>query len=147
LRVTSRGLGDVYKRQSPTSLERPRMMPSRSFGLDSWSVRGCVLAVIIVAACSMSGFGTAFAQKEKPTHTSEERAQSLSGLKQAFSGSLVDVYFEMGELESQKPGLAGVKFVDVVDVTGKELLRFERSGDSWLIDPDTVFAYKLHKSK
>ena len=123
------------------------MNRSRSFGLDSWPVRSGLLAVALVAACSLSGFGTVFAQKEKPTHTSEERAQSLAGLKQAFAGSLVDLYFEMGELESQKPGLAGIKFSDVVDVTGKELLRFKRSGESWLIDPDTVFAYKVHKSK
>ena len=53
----------------------------------------------------------------------------------------------MGDLESLNPGLADVKFVDAVDVTGKELLRFERSGESWLIDPDTVFAYRMKKGK
>jgi hypothetical protein len=68
-------------------------------------------------------------------------------LKQSLGGGQVDLYFEMGELESLKPGLAGVKFVDVVDVAGKDLLHFERTGDSWLIDPDTVFVYKLHKGK
>ena len=60
---------------------------------------------------------------------------------------MIDLYFQMEELESKKPGLTGVKFIDVVDVTGKELLHFESSGDAWLIDPDTVFIYKLHKSK
>lgn len=65
----------------------------------------------------------------------------------AFGGSQIDVYFEMGDLESLKPGLADVKFMDAVDVTGKELLRFERGGESWLIDPDTVFAYRMKKGK
>ncbi len=53
----------------------------------------------------------------------------------------------MGELESRKPGLAGVKFINAVDVTGKELLPFERSGESRLIDLDTDFAYRLHNGK
>lgn len=93
------------------------------------------------------GLQSAFAQKEKSTSTAEAHSREVTSLKQAFGSSSVDVFFEMGELEAMKPGLAGVKLVDAVDVTGKELLRFERSGDSWLIDPDIVFAYHLHKAK
>ena len=113
----------------------------------SWTVRVCAVTAIAVAVCGAWGFQAAFAQKDKPVHTTEDRARDVTGLKQAFGGSPVDLYFEMGELTALKPGLAGVKFVDVVDVTGKELLRFEHAGDSWLIDPDTVFAYHMHKSK
>ena len=123
------------------------MTTSSPASIGSWTIRLGAVAVIAVVVSSMSGFGTALAQKEKPVHSSEERAQNVTNLKQAFGGFQIDLFFEMGELESQKAGLTGVKFVDVIDVTGKELLRFERSGDSWLIDPDTVFAYKLHKAK
>lgn len=105
------------------------------------------MSAVAIAVWGACGFQSAFAQKEKPVHTSEEHAREVTSLKQAFGNAQVDLFFEMGELESQKPGLASVKFVDAVDVTGKELLRFERAGDSWLVDPDTVFAYKLHKSK
>ena len=114
---------------------------------SSLMMRICAIPALAIAACGVWGLPSAFAQKEKPAHTSEDRARDVTSLKQAFGGSQVDLFFEMGELESQKPGLANVKFVDAVDVTGKELLRFERTGDSWLIDPDTVFAYKLHKAK
>ena len=113
----------------------------------SWTVRIGSVAITALAISAAFGLGTAFAQKDKPTHTNEDHARDVTNLKQAFGTQQIDLYFEMGELESQKPGLSGVKFIDVVDVTGKELVRFERSGDSWLIDPDTVFAYRLHKSK
>ena len=85
---------------------------------------------------------------EKHVHSAEEHARGVTALKLAFGNSQIDVYFEMGEIETLKPGLADVKFVDAVDVTGKELLRFEQaSGDSWLIDPDTVFTYRMRKAK
>ena len=123
------------------------MPPSQSSWFASWSVRFLALAVIASAVYGASGFGVVLAQKERPAHTDEDRARDATNLKQAFAGLQIDLYFEMGELESSKPALSNVKFVDVVDVTGKELLRFEHSSESWLIDPDTVFAYKLHKSK
>lgn len=103
--------------------------------------------VVALALGSVWSLQTAFAQKEKTPATPEAHSREVTSLKQAFGSSTVDLFFEMGELELLKPGLSGVKLVDAVDVTGKELLRFERSGDSWLIDPDTVFAYHLHKAK
>jgi hypothetical protein len=114
---------------------------------STWTIRFGAMAIIAITVLAVSGWQSAFAQKEKGAHSSEDHAREVTSLKQAFGNTQVDLFFEMGELESQKPGLASVKFVDAVDVTGKELLRFERAGDSWLIDPDTVFAYKLHKSK
>jgi len=125
------------------------MTDTASTRLPSWSIRLGALSALAIAIWGLWGFQMAFAQKDKdkPAHTSEEHVRETTNLKQAFGGVQIDVFFEMGELETQKPGLAGLKFVDAVDVTGKELLRFERSGDSWLIDPDTVFAYHLHKPK
>lgn len=114
---------------------------------SSWAVRCSLLAIIAVSAFSLSGWNTVSAQKDKPVVSDEERAQNVSSLKKAFGGMQIDLFFEMGELETRKPGISGVKFVDVVNVTGKELLQFENAGDSWLIDPDTVFVYKLHKAK
>jgi len=111
---------------------------------NSRTIAGLIAALVLGSAWSLQ---TAFAEKEKSPSTAETRARDVTSLKQAFGNATVDLFFEMGELESLKPGLAGVKLVDAVDVTGKELLRFERSGDSWLIDPDTVFAYHLHKTK
>ena len=123
------------------------MNANHPFRLPSWTIRFCTVAAIAIVVYGAWGFQSAFAQKEKPAHTNEEHVREVTSLKQAFGGSAVDLFFEMGEFDALKPGLAGVKFVDAVDVTGKELLRFERAGDSWLIDPDTVFAYHLHKSK
>lgn len=86
--------------------------------------------------------------KTDAKHDGAEHAADTAALKQAFSGTTVDLYFEPGELDSAKPGLSGLKFLDHVDVTGKELLRFDRgTGDTWLIDPDTVFAYRARKGK
>ena len=121
------------------------------------STRHLVLAVIVLSGIGLLSMSNAVAQKpkttadkephEKAVHSAEEHARGVTALRQAFGGSQIDVYFEMGDLESLNPGLADVKFVDAVDVTGKELLRFERSGESWLIDPDTVFAYRMKKGK
>jgi hypothetical protein len=113
----------------------------------TWAFRFSLIAAAAIVAYMASGYQTALAQKDKPAHSSEDHAREVTSLKQAFGNAQIDLFFEMGELESLKPGLAGVRFVDAVDVTGKELLRFERSGDSWLIDPDTIFAYHLHKAK
>ena len=128
-----------------------------------WSSRHWLLAVIVLSGIGLFSVGNVDAQKPKATtekdahdkkdshdkaiHSAEEHARGVTALRQAFGGSQIDVYFEMGDLESLNPGLADVKFVDAVDVTGKELLRFERSGESWLIDPDTVFAYRMKKGK
>lgn len=112
----------------------------------SWPTRLFAMGLLAAAIAAWS-FPSAYAQRDKEKHPPEDHAREVTSLKQAFGSSQVDLFFEMGELESQKPGLTGVKFVDAVDVTGKELLRFERSGESWLIDPDTVFAYHLHKAK
>ena len=86
--------------------------------------------------------------KTDSKHDAEEHAAENVALKLVFAGASVDLFFDPAEMESGKPGLSGVKFLDHVDVIGKELLRFEKSGgESWLIDPDTVFAFRARKGK
>ncbi len=113
-------------------------------GAVVWLTNGAPEAPsVAVAQVSKS---KAAAEKEK--HDSAEHAADTAALKQAFGGASVDLFFEAGEVESAKPGLSGLKFVDHVDVTGKELLRFEKAaGETWLIDPDTVFAFRARKGK
>lgn len=126
------------------------------------SSRKLWLAVIALVGIGLFGLGNALAQKTKPAaakgaaeihagekhvHTAEEHARGVTALRQAFGDSQIDVYFEIGDVATLKPSLAAVKFVDAVDVTGKELLRFDRGGEQWLIDPDTVFLYRLSKAK
>ncbi len=123
------------------------MADSVSTGLPRWTTRAGFIAAVAIGLAAIWNLPVASAQKDKPAQVSEDHGRESANLKQAFGGMQVDLFFVMGELESQKPGLAGVKYIDAVDVTGKELLRFERAGDSWLIDPDTVFAYHLHKVK
>ena len=86
--------------------------------------------------------------KSDTKHDAAQEAAENAALKVVFAGATVDLFFDPSEMESGKPGLAGVKFLDHVDVIGKELLRFEKSGgENWLIDPDTVFAYRARKGK
>ncbi len=66
-------------------------------------------------------------------------------LKKTMTGH-VSIYFDVAELESKAPRMANMKFVDLVDVTGKHLLCFaDPQGDRWLVDPDTVLTYRMHK--
>ena len=137
-------------------------MTSRISCSSLCSSRKLWLTVIALGGIGLFSMGHALAQKpkaavtkdadekhvgEKHVHSAEEHARGVTALRQAFGESRIDVYFQMGELDSLKPELADVKFVDAVDVTGKELLRFDRGGESWLIDPDTVFAYRMRKGK
>lgn len=133
-------------------------MTSRISGSSLCSSRKLWLAAIALGGLGVFSLSSADAQKPKATdekhvgekhvHSADEYARGVTALEQAFSNSQIDVDFEMGEIETLKPGLADVKFVDAVDVTGKELLHSEyASGDSWLIDPDTVFTYRMGKGK
>jgi cytoskeletal protein RodZ len=133
-------------------------MTSRISCSSLCSSRKLWLAAIALGGIGLFSLSNADAQKpkaadekhvgEKHVHSAEEHARGVTALKQAFGNSQIDVYFQMGDLETLKPELADVKFVDAVDVTGKELLRFEQAnGDSWLIDPDTVFTYRMRKGK
>lgn len=109
-------------------------------------------AIVWLTNGSPPGSQVAVAQQSKSKvdskHDPAEQQAETAALKMVFSGTTVDLFFDPGEMESGKPGLPGVKFLDHVDVTGKELLRFEKgSGESWLIDPDTVFAFRARKGK
>lgn len=107
----------------------------------SWLTNGSPEAPSVAVAQSKS-------KADPKQHEAAEHAADAAALKQAFGGAAVDLFFEAAELDGAKPGLSGLKFLDHVDVTGKELLRFEKgSGETWLIDPDTVFAYRARKGK
>lgn len=109
---------------------------------------GIALGAMGVWCLGLAETGRAAPPKDSPAkHPSDDHAREVTALRQALGTSQIDLFFEPAGVESSKPGLAGIKFVDVVDVTGKELLRFEKAGDSWLIDPDTVFAFHMHKAK
>lgn len=79
-------------------------------------------------------------------HDATEHAKEAGTLKSAFDGP-VDLYFDPAQLSAAKPGISGAKFVDIVDVTGKALLRFEKDGERWLIDPDAIIAFRISKLK
>ncbi len=84
---------------------------------------------------------------EKKHDAAEGHGKEVTALKQALEGP-VDVYFDALQMESNKPGIAAARFVDLVDVTGKELLRFDKGAkEYWLVDPDTILAYRVAKSK
>lgn len=107
----------------------------------SWLTNGSPEAPSVAVAQSKS-------KSAAEKHDAAEHAADAAALKAAFSGAAIDLFFEPGEVESAKPGLSSLKFLDHVDVTGKELLRFEKSsGETWLIDPDTVFAFRARKGK
>ena len=108
----------------------------------TWLTNGSPEAPSVAVAQQSKSKGAA----EK--HDAAEHAADAAALKQAFGGAAVDLFFEPAELDGAKPGLSGLKFLDHVDVTGKELLRFEKgAGETWLIDPDTVFAFRARKGK
>lgn len=79
-------------------------------------------------------------------HGAEGHTREATALRQAFQGP-VDVFFDQAQMDAAKPGIAGGKFVDLVDVTGKELLRFDAGKEYWLVDPDTVLAYRITKPR
>ena len=70
-----------------------------------------------------------------------------AALQKAMDGP-VDVFVDSVEIQEQKPLLQGVRFDGLVDVTGKHLLRFATDkNERWLIDPDTVLAFRIAPKK
>lgn len=75
-------------------------------------------------------------------HLSSDHEKRTAELRKAMPGP-VDIYFDVTQVETDKPTIANAKFVDLVDVTGKDLIRFADSkGNHWLIDPDTVLSFR-----
>jgi hypothetical protein len=110
-------------------------------GAFAWLTSGSLEAPRVAAAQTTKS-------KTTGNHDAAEHAADTAALKAVFGGATVDLFFELSEVENAKPGLSGLKFMEHVDVTGKELLRFEKAaGESWLIDPDAVFAYRMCKGK
>ncbi len=93
---------------------------------------------------SLSAFAAPPSSEKRPAHVGgEDHSQKEAALRRVMSGT-VDIYFDLAEIESAKPTLSGVRFVDLVDVTGKELLRFEKSStEQWLVDPDMILTFRL----
>ena len=119
-----------------------------------------VKTIVAVIAAMAVGFGiarldfgspilpaalSAQADQTRAGHTgAEDHARNEAALREAMSGP-VDVYFDVTEIETAEPSLAGVRFTDLVDVTGKELLRFQKgTKEQWLIDPDMVLTFRIN---
>jgi len=106
---------------------------------------------LIVAMLGWSGHGlldrafvgSAAGQEKKEPHSDADRAKREAALTKALGGP-VDVFMDIAQLEGGTPTLADVHFVDIVDVTGKDLLRFTDSKKNhWLIDPDMVLSFRV----
>jgi len=91
---------------------------------------------------------TAFAQSDvhRPSRELDtDHARRTAELKKTMHGP-VDVFFDVTEVMTSKPSLKAVRFTDLVDVTGKELLLLSgKSGEQWLIDPDMVLTFRVTK--
>lgn len=114
--------------------------------------RGIILASMLAAGLLLTTVRTGAAppvatgREHSEQHDPAEHAKEAAALKATFDGP-VDLYFDAAQLAAGKPGIGGATFVDIVDVTGKALLRFGRDGERWLIDPDAVIAFKINKGK
>jgi hypothetical protein len=76
---------------------------------------------------------------------SDRRSDDLIRLQGAFSRPC-DLYLDPSELQARKPAITGAKFVDVMDVSGRRMLKFTTgTGDTWLIDPDRIVAARSAK--
>lgn len=127
----------------PRKLKWPAMA-----GLTSALILSVVLAFSWVPARAPAAppAGAGAGREHSEGHGPAEHAKEAGALKMAFDGP-VDLYFEPAQLSAAKPGVAGARFVDIVDVTGKALLRFEKDGDRWLIDPDAIIAFRIAKAR
>lgn len=124
------------------------------FGVRFGNPRGLMAVAMVLAAWSVLSWHPSrvpaapppAAREHTEQHDAAEHTKESAALRAAFEGG-VDLYFDAAQLAAGKPGVSGAKFVDIVDVTGKALLRFERENERWLIDPDAVIAYKVTKPK
>lgn len=111
--------------------------------------RACLLAAGLIAVAIWLGSAVA-ADKRAPAelpHGAEGHNREAAALRKVMDGP-VDIFFDPAQMAADKPGIAGARFVDLVDVTGKELLRFDRQGkEQWLVDPDAVAAFRISKAK
>lgn len=123
--------------------------------LDIWRpgpvalIAAAAIGLWLAATAAVSKSATAAEKRppNDPAHSTEGHAREATALKKVMTGP-VDIYFEPAQLSAAKPGIAGAKFVDLVDVTGKELLRFDRDGkEQWLVDPDAVLAFRISKER
>lgn len=111
---------------------------------------GLVLFVSVWLVVRGDVFPSALAAPGKPDAKGEEPHSDAAYeaiLRKTMDGP-VDIYVDAVEMQQQKPLLQGVRFEGLVDVTGKHLLRFaSEKNEHWLIDPDTVLAYRVTRGK
>ena len=104
---------------------------------------GFGVAKLNIGQPNLAAAQTAGTAPPRGEHSSEEEhAKHEAALRKVMTGT-VDVFFDVTEVEAAKPPLSQVRFVDLVDVTGKELLRFEKGKEQWLIDPDAVITFRI----
>ncbi len=103
----------------------------------------CIIAVKLGAVPEIRNANGAQRTEQPQEHLAADHEKRTAELRKAMPGP-VDIYFDITQVEAEKPMIANAKFVDLVDVTGKDLIRFADSkGHQWLIDPDTVLAFRM----
>ena len=109
---------------------------------------GIVSAVVLLNYWPDSNSARTLAAQrgEAKEHVDADHEKRSEALRKAMTGP-VDIYIDITQIEGDKPMIRNAKYVDLVDVTGKDLLRFtDVKGQDWLIDPDTVLTFCI-KSK
>lgn len=122
-------------------------MPTNSFrSCYLWiSLPAIVLAALLLGPPSAPTASVIGAQREdlSKEHADADHGKREAVLRKAMSGA-VDVFVDITQVETDKPMLLNARFVDLVDVTGKDLLHFsDPKGNQWLIDPDTVLTFRI----
>ena len=118
------------------------------------TVRFLILGIGIVSLVVLLNYGPdsnpagalAAQREETKEHVDADHEKRSAVLRKAMAGP-VDIYFDITQIEADKPMIRNARYVDLIDVTGKDLLRFtDAKGQEWLIDPDTVLTFCI-KSK
>jgi|GEM_PF-1841184 len=110
-----------------------------------------LVAAVLAVSTLISAGGNPAAQAaphdEKASSMDDGHDRYEAVLKQTMTGP-VDIFFDVAELDAGSGRLAKLTFSGLVDVTGKHLLAFvDADGNSWLVDPDTVLTYRIHRTK
>jgi hypothetical protein len=107
------------------------------------------VALVMTTIMSTNGYRQVKAARhdDKAVHSDSDHDRYEAALKKTMIGH-VDIYFDVAELEVGTPRMAKMKFLGLVDVTGKHLLRFvDSQSNLWLVDPDTVLTYRIRQAR
>lgn len=104
-----------------------------------------LLGLVTLACVTLVPRGGVLAQApETPALAREDLAGSAARSKQMLPGR-VDIYLDNSQLDVASPGIANVKFADLVGLNGKNLLLFsDGKGSHWLMDPDRVITFRAY---